>query len=193
MTGFRTFVAALLAFGPSVALAQETGIYVGAAVGSASYHEVCHDASLLINAEGAIQCLHKEDTGSKLFGGWRFHRYFAAELSYIDFGSVSAPGAIGGVPVTSTTKAKAFGVSALGILPLGDRLSIVGRLGVQRSRVETDIEGAATKQEDKNDNELHVGIGGTFQLSRGWALRAEYERMNQTRIDLTTIGAQYRF
>jgi len=65
--------------------------------------------------------------------------------------------------------------------------------GFVYSLVASNIEGAATKQEDKNDNELHVGIGGMFQLSRGWALRAEYERMNQTRIDLTTIGAQYRF
>lgn len=190
----RGLLAALAAFAAcGTAVAQDTGIYVGAAAGEASYREVCNDASTLVGTAASVVCLHKEDVGIKGFVGWRFYRYLAAELSYIDFGSVSASGSASGGAVTATTKAKAAGVSALGFLPLGERLSIFGRLGLLQSRVSTKSEGTVVAQDEHGETELHVGIGAQFNLSGRWALRGEYERMNDTRIDLISLGAQYRF
>ena len=40
---------------------------------------------------------------------------------------------------------------------------------------------------------MHVGIGGMFLLGRGWSLRAEFERVNDSKIDLSTLGMQYQF
>ena len=177
----------------SAAPAQDTGLYIGAAAGQSSYRDMCHDAEVMAGSPGAFDCLHKEATGAKAFAGWRFHRNLAVEFSYIDFGQARASGTVGGAEVTATTSAEAAGLSALGFLPLREQLWVFGRLGLLGSRVSSRTEGAVSTQDNHTETELHVGIGALFQLGRDWGIRAEYERMNETRIDLISLGAQYRF
>lgn len=184
-------VLALVAASP--ALAQDAGFYVGGALGQASYREVCRDLDVLVGVAGAFGCSSEQDTAGKVFAGWRFHRFLAAELSYIDFGEVKATGTVAGAAVTATSAVKAAGISALGMLPLGDSFWVYGRLGLLQTRISSKAQGAVVANSDSGETELHVGIGGMLQLSRGWALRAEYERVNDTRIDLSTLGVQYRF
>jgi hypothetical protein len=174
------------------ALAQDTGFYVGGALGQASYREVCRDFDALVGVQGAFGCSSQQDTAGKVFAGWRFLRYLAAELSYIDYGEVKAQGAVGGARVTATSSVKAAGISALGILPLGERISVFGRLGLLQSKTHTQSAGAASAG-NHGETELHVGIGGMAQLGRGWALRLEFERLNDTRIDLSSLGVQHLF
>jgi OOP family OmpA-OmpF porin len=194
MTRTKELLAAIAAFAAcSPALAQDTGFYVGAAAGQASYREVCRDFDTLVGVQGAFGCSSQQDTAGKVFAGWRFLRYLAAELSYIDYGEAKAQGAIGGAAVTATSSVKAAGISALGLLPLGERFSVFGRLGLLQSKTRTQSAGAVIAANNHDETELHVGIGGMFHMTRGWALRAEYERLNDTRIDLSTLGVQYQF
>jgi OOP family OmpA-OmpF porin len=174
-------------------LAQDTGFYLGAAVGNASYREACADFNRLAGQADAFGCTSSEDTAQKVFGGWRFHRYLAAEAFYIDFGEAKSPGTIGGAAVTATSKVKAAGLAALGILPLGERVSVYGRLGLAEVKARTQIEGGAAAVEDGDEIEMVVGIGALFGLTREWGLRLEYERLNDTKIDLISIGVQYLF
>jgi OOP family OmpA-OmpF porin len=189
--GLLGALAALLVSSP--ALAQDSGFYVGGAIGQASYREACADFNRLVGVPGAFTCTSREDTAGKVFAGWRILRYLAAEISYIDYGEVTAPGTVGGAAVTATSSVKAAGISALGIVPLGERLSIFGRLGLLQSKTRTQSSGAVTTADNHDEIEVHVGVGGMVQLGRGWALRAEFERLNDSKIDLTTLGAQYQF
>ena len=177
----------------SPVFAQETGVYVGAAIGQASYREVCRDFDTLVGVAGAFGCSSQQDGAGKLFVGWRFLRYLSAELSYIDYGEVKAQGAVGAAPVAATSRVKAAGISALGIVPLGERFSAFARLGLLQSKVRAQSAGAVSAANDHGETELHVGVGAMAHLGRGWALRAEYERLNDTRIDLSTLGVQYQF
>ena len=47
------------------------------------------------------------DTAWKIFGGYQFSRYFAAELGYNDFGKATASGVISGVNVDAKVEATA--------------------------------------------------------------------------------------
>jgi len=180
-------------FWAGACLAQDTGFYVGGALGQASYREVCRDFDVLVGAAGAFGCASKQDTAGKAFAGWRFHRYFAAELSYINYGEVQAQGTVSGATATATSSVTAAGLSALGLLPLGERVWVFGRLGLLQSKTRAESTGAVVAVDEHGETELHAGIGGLVELGGGWGLRLEYERLNETRIDLTTLGVQYLF
>jgi OOP family OmpA-OmpF porin len=172
-------------------LAQETGFYVGGAAGYASYREACSDFNRLAGQADAFGCTSSEGGALKAFGGWRFHRHLAAEAFYADYGEAKGSGTVGGAAASATSKVRAAGLAALGILPLGDSLSVYGRLGMAEVRTQTRIDGAMV--EDDDETELVAGIGALYSLSRGWGLRFEYERLNDTKIDLISIGVQYLF
>lgn len=188
----KLFAAIALVAACSPVLGQETGFYVGASLGQASYREACRDFDTLVGVQGAFGCSSKQDGAAKVFAGWRFLRYLAAEVSYIDYGEVMAQG-VAGASVTATSAVKAAGLSALGIVPLGDVYSVFGRLGLLQSRISMRSTGAVAASQDHGETELHVGIGALAQLGRRWAMRVEYERLNDSRIDLSTLGVQYRF
>jgi hypothetical protein len=180
-------------FWAGACLAQETGFYLGGALGQASYREACHDFDALVGAAGAFNCISKEASAGKAFAGWRFHRYIAAEISYIDYGEAKGQGSVGGATVNATVHTKAAGVSGLGILPLGDSFSAYGRLGLLRTRTASSASGAVTANSEHDQTELHVGIGGMVLLGRGWSLRGEFERANDSKVDLGSLGVQYQF
>jgi opacity protein-like surface antigen len=37
------------------------------------------------------------------------------------------------------------------------------------------------------------GVGAAFNFTRNFAIRAEWERLNDSEIDILSIGLQYRF
>jgi hypothetical protein len=194
MTRSKNIVAAVALVGAcSPVLAQDTGFYVGGSLGEASFREVCRDFDSLVGVSGAFSCSSKQDGAGKLFAGWRFLRYLAAEVSYINYGEVKTQGTVGGATVTATSSVQAAGVSAVGSVPLGDRYWLLARLGLLQSKTSMRSTGAVTASQDHGETELHVGIGALAQLGRRWAMRVEYERLNDTRIDLSTLGVQYLF
>jgi len=184
-------IAALLASLP--APAQDTGWYLGGAVGQASYREACADFGAVAGAAATFDCTSKEHAAGKVFAGWRFHRMLAVELSYLDFGEAKGEGAAGSPPVNATVGVRAVGVSGVGIVPLGESFSVFGRLGLLQTSTTVRTTDAVTTRDDRSETEMHVGFGGLLKLSRGWALRLEFERVNDSKIDLTSLGAQYLF
>jgi hypothetical protein len=194
MTTIRNLVRAFAAgsvLAAAPALAQDTGFYIGGAAGQSSYREMCNDFDEFAAAAGAFNCQTREATGGKIFAGWRFHRYLAAEISYIDFGKARATGTSGGAAVEGTLAVKAAGISALGMLPLGDSTWIFGRLGALQTQADATVNGAGTPRRD--ETEIHTGIGGIYDFSRRWAMRVEYERAADIKVDLISLGVQFRF
>jgi OOP family OmpA-OmpF porin len=174
-----------------LAQAQDTGVYVGAAVGQSSYREICRDFDSIAGAAGAFNCETREATGGKLFAGWRFHRNLAVELSYFDFGKARTTGTVSGAEAEGKMTTKAAGLSAVGLLPVTDNLWIFGRLGGLQTQTTSTLNGNGLASRD--ETEIHTGIGGMYQLSRHWAARLEYERSSDVKIDFISLGAQYRF
>lgn len=114
-----------------------------------------------------------EDTAFKLIGGYQFHRNIAAEIGY---GMLVDKG---GLEVTSLE------VVAVGIFPVMDRLSVIGKLGF--ANVDFTPGGDST--------DLTYGVGLQYDITRNLGARAQWQRYDSDprEVDLLSIGIVYRF
>jgi OmpA-OmpF porin, OOP family len=184
-----------LAASPMVLAQQPQGVYLGGAFGQSKLNDGCNDVrGAFAPFGGTLASCDETDTGWKIYGGYQVNRHFAIEASYINWGELAGNGTLVGIPVTVTGEATSFGIAAMGILPLNERFSLFGKAGVLSTDVKVTIAGGGiTSSDDDDSTELHIGVGGLFNFGRGWAVRAEWERAQDSKLDLLSIGVQYRF
>jgi OmpA-OmpF porin, OOP family len=124
---------------------------------------------------GQTEAGDEDDTGFKIFGGYRFHQNIAAELGYgllVDKG---------GVEVTTLE------VVAVGIFPLANQFSILGKLGFANVDVETPF-----GSDDKT--ELTYGIGAQYDFTRNLGARLQWQRYDtDEEVDFFSIGVLWKF
>ena len=180
----RTSFAALLAIPVAIAASpsaasEERGFYVGGALGQATFKDWCVPSPLVLSCDDRT-------TAWKIFGGYRFNRYLGAEATYIDWGQVS--GTVSGVG-TVTADQTSFGVAAVGRLELMPQFSVFGKAGLLITEQETPASSTRTRDE----TELHYGLGARYLFAPNWAARAEWERTDQLKVELLSIGLEFRF
>jgi OmpA-OmpF porin, OOP family len=190
----RVIACALLAL-PSAGIAQDGQFYLGLGLGQAEANGVCDDVrSLISGVSGTVSSCDEKDTAWKVFGGYQFNRHFALEASYFDYGSIAANGQTFGVPFRIAGDATAFGVAALGILPLGNQFSLFGKLGLLRTEIDLSASGVGgSSSESDSDTGLHLGVGAMFDIGRNFSIRAEWERNDEAEIDMISVGLRFRF
>ena len=118
----------------------------------------------------------EDDTGFKVFGGYQFHRNIAAELGYgLLFDK-------GGAELTTLE------LVAVGIFPLTNQFSLLGKLGL--ARLEVDTPGGSN-----DDTELTYGIGVQYDFAPNIGLRLQWQRYdtNPDEIDFINLGVVVRF
>jgi len=172
--------------GPALAQAQDMGFYAGGAIGQAESDGVC---DIVAGAPG-VSCDEK-DSSWKIFGGYQFNRNFAVEVGYANFGeaNVSGPGG------SATVEATAFDAVAVGILPLAERFSVYGKLGLFYA----DVEASNTLGASDSDNEtgLTFGVGVRYDFTRNLGVRAEWQRYQEVGEDIDvsvlSIGVLWKF
>jgi OOP family OmpA-OmpF porin len=184
--------------------------YMGAGVGQsrANIDEARLRSSLGANGATVTSFRADErDLGFKLFGGKQLNRYFAIEAGYFDLGkfdfaaSTSGNGALGGA-----TKLRGVNVDLVGQLPLTQRLSLLGRAGVEYAKASTHFSGnrlnAVTNPNPPNGGRrgAKLGLGLEYKLSEALALRGEVERYrvsdalgNRGDVDLASLSLVYKF
>jgi opacity protein-like surface antigen len=168
--------------------AQDIGFYVGGALGQAKLKDWCSGGS------GLVACDDK-DTAWKILAGYQFHRNFAAEVQYMDLGTVSATGnfpPFGTVGVSADNTS--WSASLLGILPLGSAFSLFGKLGIERIDQKSSVGFAGAAGSDKgSDSGVLFGVGAKLALTRSLRLRAEWERGDTLKSEVVSLGAEWRF
>jgi len=93
------------------------GWFVGGSVGQSKTYDY--------SVGGPIDSSDEEDFAYRLGGGYTFIKYFGLAGSYVDLGDSHYEGpAFGGF--TDTLSAKGFDFSALGVLPVHDRIGLIG-------------------------------------------------------------------
>jgi OmpA-OmpF porin, OOP family len=134
--------------------------------------------------------------------GYRFGKYFAAEVGYANLGEASYRLPIN-VQVTVTDlgsgasasdvfpaeRASALTsagptISAIGLFPIGERFDLQARAGIyladtrltNRIRDVEFAENVAHRRVDASQTELLAGIGGTWHINENFSLRAEYQK-----------------
>jgi OOP family OmpA-OmpF porin len=157
----------------------------------------------------------KRSTDTKLFLGYGFSRYLAVEGGYAYLGTSSVNmnfynGAAANTQVGNFNmdyKMSAWFIDAVGMYPLSDKWSLLGRLGVSYSRVSASTSGEPlnllVSSNDKTDNVVRekFGAGLNYNFSPAFTGRAEWERYKMPdpfssdtyNVDAATVSVLFRF
>lgn len=202
-------IAALAALGSATALAQENGWYAGGNVGRSA--ATIDDARITRGlAAGSLSTVTLDDrdrsTGFKLFGGKKLHPNFAIEAGLFDLGkfgfnATTAPaGSLDG-----SIRLRGLNLDAVGILPINERFSALGRFGLTYAQARDSFAGTGavvvnTPNPRYSGANYKVGVGLQYAMTNALGLRAEIERYgvddavgNQGAINLFSVGLVYRF
>lgn len=166
-----TTLAAVLLAGASVAQAQDGGFYAGVGAGQALVDERAYD---------------DEDTAFSVFGGYQFHRNFALEAGYTDFGSLEPDVAGTDLELSSAS------LTAVGILPFTERFSGYAKAGFQRWELDRAIPSLTGTAKDDGTDPVY-GVGLQYRFNDLVALRGEYTRSEVEDLDVDAAQVQVRF
>ena len=164
------------------AAAQETGFYVGAALGQTKFTEWCEPSP-------AVLACDDTDTAWKLLGGYRFNRNIAVEATYVDWGTASGTVQTGSGPRGVSASQTRTGIAAVGSLDLTPRFTVFGKAGFLMTEQET----PASSVRERDETEFHYGLGVRFSVGPAWSLRGEWERTEKLKAQLLSIGLEFRF
>lgn len=191
------------------AMAQDAGWYAGANIGqsNATIDDARITSGLLGSGlvAGPISDTDR-DRGFKIFGGYQYNKYFSVEAGYFDLGRF-------GFSTTTTPTGTLSGdiritglnLDAVGTLPITEKFSAFGRIGVAYARSEDSFHGTGAvnvlnPNPSSRDTNLKVGLGVQYAFTDALSLRAEIERYriddavgNKGDVDLASIGLVYRF
>lgn len=151
-----------------------------------------------INGSGIAGSTDKKDGVWKLFGGYQFNRYIAAEGGYVDLGKASIAGPQG----SAATDSNAWQVSAVGSMPLNPQFALTGKLGLARTATDGggSINGVAFAGSDHHTAPTY-GLGMRYDISKAVGVRGEWERFRlsnagfggKSDADVFTINALFKF
>jgi opacity protein-like surface antigen len=92
--------------------------------------------------------------------------------------------------ISATAEQTSLGIGVVGSLPLNPQFSIFGKAGFLATEQEITRPGASFKEDD---TEFHYGLGVKYAFTANWAGRAEWERTDQLKVEMLSIGAEFRF
>ncbi len=183
--------------------------YMGAGIGQS--RAKIDDQRLIrsLTANGATMTsfdTDQRDLGFKLFVGKQLNRYFSVEAGYFDLGKFSFSSTTSGNGVLNGQAGfRGANLDLVGQLPLTERLSLLGRAGMQYAKTSTHFGGnrlTAVTNPDPSERKLSakVGLGLEYKLSEALALRGEVERYrlndavgNRGDVDMVSLGLVYKF
>ena len=139
------------------------GAYVGATLGYAQAKSGC----VGVLAGGARSCDDK-DPAFGAFGGYRLNRYLGAELGFRYLGKARASGPGSSADIQTMVA----DLTALGIVPIEDRLAAYVRFGGYYAMQKASVAGVA----EENTTDLTYGGGLQWDFAGGLGLRAEWQR-----------------
>jgi len=189
--------------------AQDTGWYIGGNIGqSKAKIDDTRITNSLLSGGLVVTSLQADnrDMGYKAFLGYQFGRYFSLEGGYFDLGKFKYEADTTPLGMlTGSIKVKGLDFDLVGTLPLTERFSAFGRIGVTYAEAKDAFSGTgavAVVEPDLSKRGTNHKFGGglQFDFSKAFGLRAEAERYriddgvgNKGDIDLYSLGVVFRF
>jgi OOP family OmpA-OmpF porin len=194
--------ALLLCLGVGVATsarAAEPGWYIvgfGGEASASGADQTAIDENLLaifqsvgLDVVDFTSTLDDSDTGFGLTGGYQVNDHFAVEFAYVDLGAVDYRALatvtdgdeVADADVGLDSSADGAVVSVLGILPIGERFSVFGRVGLSllnadgTARIVIDGVSQQDSQTSQKSDPM-FGVGAEFSVSRHFAIRLAWDR-----------------
>jgi OmpA-OmpF porin, OOP family len=202
-------LASMAAIANTVAIADETGWYAGANVGrSKATIDDPRITSGLASVGLATTSISDRDrhTDYKIYGGYQINKYFGIEGGYFDlgkFGFTANTLPLG--TLNGNIRLRGLNLDAVGTLPLTDRFSALGRVGINNAQARDSFAGTGAvnvtnPSPGKRDTNYKLGVGVQYAFTDALAMRAEIERYrvndaigNRGNVDVFSVGLVYRF
>ena len=143
----------------------------------------------------------------KLFGGYQFNKNFAVEAGYFNLGEFGFMATT--VPagtLSGKIKIQGLNVDAVGMLPLDNKFSVFGRLGLQYAQAKDNFSSTgavpvlSNANPSKNALNYKAGLGVQYDFNQSLGMRLEAERYrindavgNNGDINMYSVGLVYRF
>jgi OOP family OmpA-OmpF porin len=156
---------------PAAHAGEESGGYFGAAIGRASVSNYCSDTGGL-----AVTSCDDKDAAFKIFGGYRFTRNVGLEVAYVDLGKYHATGSVLGLPFDVKTELTGVTVQGVGIVPLANEFSLMGRIGA----IFWDLSNSGTVGGFRGGGgdsgvDIAMGVGAQYKFSSNFGIRADLD------------------
>jgi OOP family OmpA-OmpF porin len=146
-------------------------------------------------------------TGIKIGGGYAFHRNVGIEVAYVDLGKATLSGRVGTINISETFKASGLVVTAVGMVPINQQFSLLGRLGFINATVKDEATASlgsvsASASVKSTDMKMTFGIGVSYSFTPQFAVRADYDSYNklgdndttgENTVDMISVGVVYKF
>ncbi|CAA9410410.1 MAG: Outer membrane protein A precursor [uncultured Ramlibacter sp.] len=149
-----------------------------------------------------------DDKGYKVFGGYQLNRNFAVEAGFFDLGRFGYTATtVPGGTLTGDARVKGLNVDLVGTLPLTERFSALGRVGITSAKTESSFSstGAArvpylSANASQRSTNAKFGLGVAYKFTESLAMRVEAERYgfkdavgNKGHADMLSVGLVYWF
>jgi len=160
--------------------------YVGFGVGSASYQ-------VDITAAGGGS-YDDSSTGTKLYSGYAFNRYFAAELDIYNFAEASvgsietSPGS--GTFVSASASMKGVGAYAVGMYPVSKTVNLIAKLGMLRWDADLTVDNSSASNDG---SDVAYGLAVSYAFTKELLVVAEWEAFNTDNPEVSLLSAGFRF
>lgn len=138
------------------------------------------------------------DTVAGVRLGYQFTENFGAEVFYTGVGKFTGNITGGG---TVSGKTDAYGIAAVGTIPLSDAFAIFGRLGLASAKTTGKTSGGLSISATRNTATL--GIGGQYNFNKNIGVRLAWDRYgasvntgtgtNNFNDSVVSLGAIYNF
>lgn len=189
------------------AAADDTFWYIGGNIGQS---RAKIDDARIVNQLLGSATISDDNKGNafKLFGGYQFNKNLALEAGYFNLGEFGYTASTT-VPVGSLTgsiKLQGLNLDAVGMLPLADKFSVFGRLGLQYAQAKDTFSSTGAVPTPTNPNpsknalNYKAGLGAQYDFTQALGMRVEAERYriddainNKGDIDMYSLGLVYRF
>jgi len=158
--------------------------YVGIGIGSAFYK-----ADLTGLGGGTLD---EDGTATKLYGGYSFNKYFAAEASVYNFAEASigafevSPGVFASAAVSMT----GVGVYAVGMYPVTKNTNLMAKLGA----LSWDADLRVNSTSGTNDGtDLAYALAASYGFTKELLVTAEWEAFDSDNPELSMFSLGFRF
>jgi OOP family OmpA-OmpF porin len=174
---------ALLSMASSASYADA---YIGLGIGSASYNV---DLSGLGGGD-----FDDNGTGTKIYGGYAFNDYFAAEATYYNFAEASvgavesSPGS--GVFNSANADMKGIGAYVVGMYPVSKEVNLMLKLGV----LNWDANLKVNNTSGSNDGtDIAYGVAASYAFTKELLLAAEWESFDTDNPEVSMLSLGFKF
>ena len=184
-----------LTLGATIVNAQEAGWYGGLDIGRSHLGVDGSDVNGALSRQGiaADSSIKHDDTAFGFDLGYRVNRNFAIEGGYADLGKFHYSSAA----TEGNYRAQAFSLSAVGLMPVWENLSVYGKAGIAHTQAKLE----APSNASDSGNGLLIGAGVMYDINRSVYAKAGWDRYasvgsdatGKGNVDLYTVGVGYRF